>query len=108
MPALEGQVVMTLRDGTGAVIIQYTASWVPETGFLRNATVSTSNGDRTGALVVDNLTGSPKRVVIRDDEGVEIRSVTVPANGAARTVAQLTNVGINTISDLNGLTFDLT
>lgn len=108
MPALVGQVVMTLRDAAGAVVIQYTASWVDGTGAMRNATVSTSTGNRNGALVVDNLTGVQKRVVVRDAAGEEIRSVAVPAAGAALTVAQLSGAGIANISDLNGLTFDLT
>lgn len=108
MPALVGQVVMTLRDATGAIVIQYTASWVDGTGEMRDAVVPTSTGNRTGALVVDNLTGLAKRVVVRDAAGAEIRSVTVPANGAARTAAQLASAGIDNIADLNGLTFDLT
>lgn len=107
MPALSGQVVMTLRDGSGNIVIQSTTSFVQATGALRDATVSTSDGIKAGALVVDNATNRSVRVVVRDASGAELRNVSVPANGAARTVAQLATLGITTIQDLNGLSFDL-
>jgi hypothetical protein len=113
MPALNGQVVMTLRDGTGATVIQYTMSWTPATGNLRDAVVATSTGNRTGALVVDNQTGRTVRVLVRDTTGTDIRSFSVTPSGAALTVAQLAGIPapngpVTTMAQLSGMTFDLT
>lgn len=107
MPALSGEVISTLRDGTGAVVIQSVIFFTPATGALRDGTYTTSVGDRTGALIVDNLTGRSVRVVVRDAAGNEIRAVSVPSGGVARTAAQMAAVGVTNLSDLDGLTFDL-
>lgn len=107
MPALIGQTQMTLRDGNGNTVIQATISFVPETSLLRDAVVSTSTSNKTGALVVDNLTGRTVRVLVRTN-GTESFSVSIPPNGLVRTVSQLSSIGITTIQDFNGLTFDLT
>lgn len=107
MPALSGQVITTLTDGSGQPYIVATWFWDPATGLLRDGTYVTSRGSRTGALIVDNLTGGQQRVVVRDAAGAELRSVNVPSNGAARTAAQMASAGFTTAADLNGLTFDL-
>lgn len=113
MPALSGQVVMTLRDGTGATVIQMTINYTAATGVLRDAVVPTSAGNRTGALVVDNVTGRTVRVLVRDSVGVESKSFSIPSSGRALTTAQLAAVPapdgpITTVADLSGMTFDLT
>jgi hypothetical protein len=107
MPALNGQVITTLPDDSGNVLILATWFYDPVTGALINGTYVTSRGSQTGALIVDNLTGRQVRVVVRDATGAELRSVTVPTNGVTRTAAQMASAGYTTVQDLNGLTFDL-
>lgn len=107
MPALNGQVIMTLRDGSGNTLILATWFYDPVTFLLRDDTFITSRGAQTGALIVDNLTGRSVRVVVRDSTGAELRSVSVPTSGVTRTAAQMASAGYTTVQDLNGLTFDL-
>lgn len=107
MPALSGEVISTIRDGSGQVLIEAVFFYTPGTGALRDDTYTTSAGPQTGALVVDNRLGRPVRVVIRDSAGAELRSVNVPTGGVTRTAAQMAGLGITNISQLNGLTFDL-
>lgn len=104
---------MTLRDGNGATVIQSTTNFTAATGALRDAVVATSAGNRTGALVVDNVTGATQRVLVRDPSGAEVKSFSIPSSGRALTVAQLAAVPppdgpITTLADLAGLTFDIT
>jgi hypothetical protein len=108
MPALSGEDIQTLRDGTGAKVIEAVVFFVDGTGALRNATYTTSRGDQTGALIVDNLLGRGVRVVVRDAAGAELRAVSVPSTGLTRTVAQMSGLGVTNMSQLNGLSFDLT
>lgn len=108
MPALVGQIVITLRNDVGDPIFVITESYVDGTGAMRNATVATSTGDRTAALVVDNLTGSAQRLAVLDSTGAEIRSINIAPSGAQLTVAQLSAIGITNITQLNGLTPVLT
>lgn len=107
MPALNGQVISTLRDAAGNTLILATWFYNPATGALVNGTFVTSQGSQNGALIVDNLTGRQVRVVVRDAAGAELRSVNVPAGGVTRTAAQMASAGYTTVQDLNGLTFDL-
>lgn len=107
MPALSGQIILTLPDATGATLIQATINYTDGTGALRDAAVTTSRGSFTGALVVDNLTGKSVRVVVRDSAGNELRAVSVPSNGLSRTVAQMSSLGVTNQSQLNGFSFDL-
>lgn len=107
MSALVGQLIMTLPDATGATLIQVVIFWTDGTGALRNATYVTSQGSQTGAVIVDNLTGRAVRIVVKDAAGTELRSVNIPSGGLARTVAQMSSLGVTNISQLNGLTFDL-
>jgi hypothetical protein len=107
MPALTGQIIQTLRDASGAKVIEAVIFYTDGTGVLRNATYTTSQGDQTGAVIVDNMLGRGVRVVVRDAAGAELRAVSVPANGVTRTVAQMSALGVTNMSQLNGLTFDL-
>lgn len=109
MGALDGQIIMTLTDGSGQPYIVATWFWDPATGVLRDGTYVTSRGSRTGALIVDNLTGKPQAVAIADSVGTISRTVNVPANGYAATAAQLAklNPPVTTAAQLNGLTFSL-
>ena len=108
MPAVVGQVIMTLPGADGVPVLQLTINFTDGTGALRNANVTTSDGVKNGAVVVDNRTGRAQRCVVRDGTGAEIRSVTVPPNGAAYTVAQMSSQSITNMSQLNGISFDLT
>jgi hypothetical protein len=110
VPALNGQTVMTIRNAAAAIVIEVTISYNTADGTLRNATVVTSTGSKSGALVADNLTGRAVRVYVRDPvTQVESRSFPIVPNGAALTIAQLAALAspVTTISQLAGLTFDL-
>jgi hypothetical protein len=104
VPALVGQIIITLRDDAGVTIFTITESYTDGTGMLRDATVSTSTGNKVGALVVDNQTGSSQRVAVLDSAGTEIRSFNITPSGASLTVAQLSAIGVTTIQHLNGIT----
>jgi hypothetical protein len=85
----------------------------PATGNLRDATQATSAGARTGALIVDNMTGGSQRVIVSDAAGNEIKTFNIAANGQALTVAQLAalpppNGPIRKYADLAGLSPSLT
>lgn len=108
MPALTGQVIITLTNAAGAVAIVATWFFDPATRALRTGTYTTSQGDKIGALVADNLTGLTQRVAIRDSGGAELRSISVPVGATALSVAQLAAIGFTTADDFNGLTFDIT
>ncbi len=107
MPALSGEVIQTLRDGTGATVIEAVIFYTAGTGVLRDATYTTSQGSQNGAVIVDNLTGRAVRIVVKDAAGAELRSVNIPSGGLTRTVAQMSSLGVTNLSQLNGLTFDL-
>ena len=109
MPALNGQTVGTIRSASGSKLIEVTMSYNTADGTLRDATVVTSTGSKTGALVADNLIGRAVRVYVRDPAtGLESRSFPVVPAGAVLTVAQLAALStpVTTISHLAGLTFD--
>lgn len=113
MPALNGEVISTLTDGTGAPVFVVYEFFTPATGALRDATQQTSTGSRTGALIVDNMTGKPQAVTV-SDAGGPVKTFNVPASGVALTVAQLaankqSNGGpITTMADLAGISPSLT
>lgn len=108
MPALSGQIVMTLRNAAGAVIIQTTINYNPSTGALVDAAVSTSRGSQTGAEVIDNQVGRAVHVVQRDAAGTVLRTVAIPAAGLTRTASQLqAQQGATVVADLAGTSFDL-
>jgi hypothetical protein len=107
MPALSGEIIQTLRDGSGQTVIEAVIFYTPDTGALRDSTYTTSQGPQTGALIVDNRTGRQVRVVVKDSSGTELRSVNIPSGGLTRTTAQMATLGVTNISQLNGMTFDL-
>jgi hypothetical protein len=108
MPLLNGEVISTLRDANGATIIAVVFFYDRTTRLLRDSTYTTvQDGTKTGALIADNVTASPIRVAIANDQNGNPRRVTVPPHGVALTVAQLASQGITTLDDVNGLTFDL-
>jgi 3-oxoacyl-[acyl-carrier-protein] synthase III len=106
MPALTGQTVMTLRDGSGAVVIEATTNFDPATFALVDRQVVTTDATRTGALVVDNRTDRQQRVAVTNAQGVT-RRLTVSRNGEAFTAAQLAAQNLTVLQDVNGLTFEL-
>jgi hypothetical protein len=113
MPALVGEVILTMPDATGTPVFVVYEFFNPTpaadgTNALRDATQATSRGNRTGALIVDNMTGKTQRVVITNPDTGRVRNLNVAANGAALTVAQLAALAppdgpIMTIQDINGL-----
>jgi hypothetical protein len=113
MPALFGEVISTITDGTGAPVFVVYEFYTPSTGALRNATQTTSAGSKTGALIVDNLTGRPQNVTVTNPETSTVKTFAIPTNGRVLTVAQLAALPapdgpITTISDLAGLSPALT
>jgi hypothetical protein len=107
MPALSGQVVSTIRNGNSVPLIIVTMSYDPATNLMRDAVVATSTGDKTGALVVDNMTGRSVKVLVRDPDGTINRTFNIPPAGSTVTKAQLASQGVTTQQQLNGLTLDL-
>lgn len=106
MPALNGEVITTVTNAAGAPIFVIYQFFNPADGTLRNATQATSDGSKTGALVVDNMTAKSQTLTV-DSAGGQ-RRISIPANGAALTVAQLAAIPppdgpFATISDLAGL-----
>jgi hypothetical protein len=113
MPALNGETISTITDGTGTPVFVMYEFYDPATGNLRDAMQSTSTGLKTGALIVDNMTGV-QQTVTATRPPLTVKTFTIPATGAALTVAQLaankSNNGgpITTYADLAGLSLSLT
>jgi hypothetical protein len=103
VPALSGQIIITLRDDVGDPLLVITENFNPTTFAMVNANVTTSTGVENGAVVVDNLTGSNQRMAVFDPSGTELKSFNINRNGEQVTAAQLAAVGVNVIQDLNGL-----
>lgn len=97
MAALNGEVISTLTDELGNPWFVMYQFYDPTTMAMRDATQLTSRGNRTGALIVDNLTGRPQKV------NTSIGSFNIPANGQTVSAAQLATQGYNTIGDMAGL-----
>jgi hypothetical protein len=115
VPALPGGVVSTITDADGDPLFVI-SQWyrpVPEgdgTNLLRDAVTATSRGNRTGALVVDNVTGRAQRITVTSDGG-PVKTLTVGPVGTVLTVAQLAAIPppdgpFRTIQDLAGLSPD--
>lgn len=108
MPALNGEVIITITDGTGSPIFVIYEFYDPITLAMRDATQATSSGTKTGALIVDNMTGKTQSITVTSDAGT-VKTFSIPSSGTALTAAQLAankqnNGGpINTIQDLAGL-----
>lgn len=118
MPALSGQIMMTIPDATGAPALVVTWFFNPTTRALRNNPTSwtapsgTVFPAGTGALIADNQLGRAVRVRVNDEAGNLVRRVQIPAGGRSATATQLANAPApdgpyTTADDLNGLTFDL-
>jgi hypothetical protein len=113
VPALNGATISTLTNGLGQPVFVIYEFFDPATGNLRDVTQDTSTGPRTGALIVDNMTGTPQAVVVALPPKVP-KTFTVPVDGVAFTVAQLaanrnSNGGpITTYADLAGISPSLT
>jgi hypothetical protein len=105
MPALNGQIISTLTDETGAPVFVIHEFYDPVTYALRNATQATSRGNQTGALIVDNMTGRGQQVTVTNSDTGAVRTFNISPNGAALTVAQLAaqSPPITTIQDLAGI-----
>lgn len=108
MPAVVGEIRQSLYNGGGVLVFVIYQFYVNGSGVLRDVTVSTPDGNKTGALVVDNRTARPQRIAVVDSSGTELRSFNIPANGTALTVTQLAGQGVTTIRDLAGLSPALT
>lgn len=107
MPALEGAVVMTLRDETGALVIQSTINFDPATSNLVDRQVTTTDGPRSGAVIIDNQTNGLQKIAVTNAQGVT-RRLNISKTGEAFTAAVLAGQGLATLQDVNGLTFELT
>lgn len=107
MPPGSGQVVSTITDGTGAPIFVIYEFFNPATLAMQDRTVTTSVGSRTGALIVDNMTGRPQQITATSDAG-NVKTFNIPSGGRTLTAAQLAAVPapdgpVLTIQDLAGL-----
>ncbi len=114
MPALNGQVTSTLRDGAGAVVIQVNWFFTVGTGALRNSNWTSERGTVFNGvcLAVDNATGRTVAVNVANQDGSVARTFSIPPSGRSLTVAQLAavpppNGPVTTSAQLNGLTFNL-
>jgi hypothetical protein len=110
VPALNGEVISTLRDGNGNTVIAVVFFYDPNTRLLRDGVYTTvQDGTKTGALIADNTTSQAITVVLTNDAQGNSRTVNVPAHGRALTAAQLAALPrpLTTLDDLNGFTFQL-
>lgn len=112
MAANPGGITSTLTDGNGNPIFVVNEFFDPATFALRDRTVTTSVGSRTGALIVDNMTGKTQQVTVTSDAGT-VKTFSIPSSGRVLTAAQLAALPapdgpILTIQDLAGLSTSLT
>jgi hypothetical protein len=118
VPALTGQVIMTLTRANGTPAVTITWFFNPATLALRNNPAQWTAPDGTvypagtGAMIADNQLGRVIRMRINDAEGNQIRRVQLPVGGRSVTANQLANApepdGPYVLAtDLNGLTFEL-
>lgn len=118
MPALSGQIITTVTDGTGAPAVVVTWFFNPATRALRNNPTDWTDptgqlwAAGSGALIAVNQLGRQVKVRINDAVGNQVRRVTIPAGGRAVKATALANApepdGPYTVAeDFNGLTFDL-
>jgi hypothetical protein len=114
VPIFNDRVITTLRDGSGADYFVIYEFFDPATKNMADHTVTTSTGSKTGALIVDNLTGRTQAIVVHDATGAVVKTFSVPVAGVAFTAAQLAankqnNGGpVTNMSDLEGLSSSLT
>jgi hypothetical protein len=118
MPALNGQVIMTITDATGTPAVTVTWFFNPANGNLRNNTAAWTDPTGvvwpagTGALIGVNQLGRTVKARVNDAAGNEVRRVNLPPGGRSATATQLANAPApdgpyTTSADFNGLTFDL-
>ncbi len=118
MPALSGQVIMTITDATGAPALTVTWFFNPTNRNLRNnpSSWTAPNGTvfaaGTGALIAVNQLGRAVRGQVNDGSGNLVRGGQIPAGGRSATASQLASAPApdgpyTSADDLNGLTFDL-
>jgi hypothetical protein len=111
MPALNGEVTQTLRDGSGNTVIEAVYFFTPATGALRDDVYTDpTDGTQYGpaGLIVVNHTGVQQAVVVTNPD-VGTKTFTVPVAGFvidAATLAKPPN-RITTTAQLNGFTFQL-
>jgi hypothetical protein len=97
VPALNGATISTITNGVGQPVFVIYEFFDPATGNLRDATQDTSTGARTGALIVDNMTGVPQTVTaVLPPKAV--KTFAIPTDGVA----------ITTYADLAGISLSLT
>lgn len=108
MVANPGGVTSTITDSTGAPIFVIYELFNPTTYAMEDRTITTSTGPKTGALIIDNMTGQTQGVTVSDGGG-PVKAFSIPPAGIALTAAQLAanrqnNGGpIRTIQDLAGI-----
>ena len=118
MPALSGQVIVTVTKDDGTPAVTVTWFFNPANGNLRNNPTQWTAPDGTvypagaGALIADNQLGRAVRMRINDENGNQIRRVQIPSGGRSVTANQLANAPAPdgpylVATDLNGITFDL-
>jgi hypothetical protein len=94
MPAAPpGQVTSTLRDSTGAVLLEYTSRWDPITDVMLSLSVVNNTGVAVSVLAWTEATGT--------------RRFNVPVGPTLVTAAQLLTQGIRTHADMGDLTVEL-
>jgi hypothetical protein len=105
---MAGSVVSSLYNDSGSPIFIIYEFFNPSTFAMEDRTITTSTGTKTGALIVDNMTGQTQGVTV-SDAGGPIKNFSIPPAGVALTAAQLAanrqnNGGpIRTIQDLAGI-----
>jgi hypothetical protein len=107
MVANPGGITSTLYDVNGAPLLVIYEFFDPTTYAMRDRTIATSAGTRTGALIVDNMFGRPQQVTATSDTGT-VKTFNIPSNGRVLTAAQLAALPppdgpITTIQDLAGI-----
>lgn len=107
MAANPGGVTSSLYDGNGNPLFVIYEFFDPATYALRDRTITTSVGSRTGALIVDNMTGKTQQITATSDAGT-VKTFSIPSNGRTLTAAQLAAIPapdgpVLTIQDLAGL-----
>lgn len=112
MPALSGEIISTITDGTGAPVFVVYEFFDATTRAMRDVTQATSTGNKRGALIVDNMTGRSQQIIVTNETGA-VRTFNIPPSGSVLTAAQLAalappNGPVNTITDLSGLSPSLT
>jgi hypothetical protein len=113
VPALNGEIISTITNETGQPVFVIYEFYDPATRAMRDATQATSTGTRTGALIVDNMTGRTQSITVSNPETGTVKTFSIPSSGSALTAAQLAGIPppngpINTIADLAGISPTLT